>query len=87
MGLFANAPNNGTLDVSGFRKLTFRLCRPAPMYEQPNFSPALEVFVPGTKNAGCPTSSGGTEITSTFTAAQKIRAGSAYKLPFSGLTV
>ncbi len=87
MGLYANAPNNGTLDVSAYANLKFRLWGPAPMYEQANFNPPVEVVLSGPKVDGCGTGSGGTEITRTFTANQKIGAGSAYKLPLSGFTV
>ena len=87
MGLYANAPNNGTLNASSYSSLKFRLWGPASMYEQSNFNPTLEVVLSGPKVDGCATSTGGTEIFKTFQANQKIGAGSAYKLAFSGFTV
>ena len=88
LGLFANAPNNGTLNVSGFSSLKFRLWGPAEMYQQGNLNPVLEVVLAGPKVAGCgATGSGGTEIAKTFTANQKIGAASGYKLSLSGWTV
>jgi len=88
MGLYANAPNDGTLNVQAFSKIKFRLWGPAEMYQQGNFNPALEMVLSGPKVAGCvATGSGGTEITQTFTANQKIGAASVYTLPLSGFTV
>jgi hypothetical protein len=88
MGLYANAPNDGTLNVQAFSKLKFRLWGPAEMYQQANFNPVLEVVLSGPKVANCvATGSGGTEITQSFTANQKIGAGSAYTLLLSGFTV
>lgn len=87
MGLFVNAPNNGTVDVSAFSKLKFRLWGPRSMYEL-TFHPAgLEVVLAGPKVAGCTTGSGGTEIAQTFTADKTIGAASEYKLLMSGFTV
>ena len=88
MGLFANAPSNGTVDVTSYASLKFLLWGPAGMYEQGNFNPTIEVVLTGPKVAGCvATGSGGTEITQTFTANKKIGAASSYKLAMSGFTV
>ncbi|MBA4176135.1 MAG: hypothetical protein C0505_06200 [Leptothrix sp. (in: Bacteria)] len=89
LGLFANAPNNGTVDVSGYASLKFRAWGPAEQYQQSNLNPVLEVVLSGPKVTGCTaTGSGGTEISKTFTANQKIGAGSAYKIGLtSGWTV
>ena len=88
MGLFANSPSNGTVNVSTYGSIKFKLWGPASMYEQPNFNPTIEMVLAGPKVAGCvATGSGGTEITETFTANLKIGAGSAYKLSLAGWTV
>ena len=88
MGLFANAPGNGTVDISSYASLKFLLWGPAGMYEQANFNPTIEVVLTGPKVAGCAaTGSGGTEIVQTFTANKKIGAASSYKLAMSGFTV
>jgi hypothetical protein len=87
MGLFANAPNNGTVDVSGFGSIKFRLWGPAEMY-QGSFSPTLEMKLTGPKVAACTaTGSGATEIRKTFVANQKIGAASTYTLSLAGWTV
>jgi hypothetical protein len=87
MGLYANAPNNGTVNTSSFSKIKFKLWGPGPMYERANFNPVIEMTLAGPKVAGCGTGSGGTEITQTFTASHKDGAGSFYTLPFVGFTV
>jgi hypothetical protein len=87
MGLFVNAANNGTVDVSAFSRIKFRLWGPRSMYEL-SYSPAgIEVTLAGPRVPGCTTGSGGTEIAQTFTADQKIGAASEYRLPMSGFTV
>jgi hypothetical protein len=87
MGLYANAPNNGTVNVSSYGNIKFRAWGPAEMY-QGAFSPTLEVTLAGAKVAGCTaTGSGGTEIKKTFVANQKIGAASTYKLPLAAWTV
>ena len=87
MGLYANAPNNGTVNTSGFSKIKFKVWGPGPMFERANFNPVLEMTLTGPKVAGCTTGSGGTEITQTFTANLKNGAGGSYTLPFAGFTV
>ena len=87
MGLYVNAPNNGTVSTSNFTKIKFKVWGPAPMFERVNFNPVLEMTLAGPKVAGCTTGSGGTEITQTFTANLKNGAGGAYTLPFAGFTV
>ena len=87
MGLYVNAPNNGTVSASNFTKIKFKVWGPAPMFERVNFNPVLEMTLAGPKVAGCTTGSGGTEITQTFTANLKNGAGGAYTLPFAGFTV
>jgi Uri superfamily endonuclease len=88
MGLFANAPNDGTLNVSSFGSIKFRLWGPAEMYQLPNLNPVLELVLSGPKVAGCTaTGSGGTEISKNVTANQKIGAASAYKVGLAGFTV
>ena len=87
MGLFVNAPNNGTVNVSSYGNMKLRAWGPAEMY-QGSFSPTLEVTLAGAKVAGCTTTgSGGTEIKKTFVASQKIGAASTYKLPLAAWTV
>ena len=87
MGLYVNAPNNGTVSTSNFTKIKFKVWGPAPMFERVNFNPVLEMTLAGPKVAGCTTGSGGTEITQTFTANLKNGAGGAYTLLFAGFTV
>jgi len=88
LGVFANAPNNGTVNVSSYGNIKFRLWGPAEMYQNNNFDPQLEVTLAGAKVDGCTaTGSGGTEIKKTFLANQKIGAASTYKLPLAAWTV
>ena len=88
MGLFVNAPNNGTVNVSSYGSIKFRLWGPAEMYQQSNLSPTLELKLTGPKITGCTaTGSGATEIKKTFVADQKIGAASTYKLSLAGWTV
>jgi hypothetical protein len=88
MGLYANAPNNGTVDVSNYGNIKFRAWGPAEMYQNANFNPTLEITLAGAKVTGCTaTGSGGTEIKKTFSATQKIGAASTYKLPLAAWTV
>jgi hypothetical protein len=88
VGLFANAPNNGTVDVSSRGSIKFRLWGPAEMYQDPAFSPTLEMKLTGPKIAGCTaTGSGATEIKKNFLADQKIGAASTYKLSLAGWSV
>ncbi len=87
MGLFVNAPNNGTVNVSSFGKLKIKVWGPGPMFERANFNPVLEVTLTGPKVAGCTTGSGGSEITQNLTANQKNGAGGFYTMPLSGFTV
>ena len=87
MGLYVNAPNNGTVDVSTYGSIKFRLWGPAEMYQDVTFSPTLEMKLTGPKVAGCAaTGSGATEIKKTFVADQKIGAASTYKLSLAGWT-
>jgi hypothetical protein len=87
MGLYANAPNNGTLNVSSFSKIKLKVWGPAPMFERTNFNPVLQVTLTGPKVAGCTTGSGGSEITQNLTANLKNGAGGFYTMPLSGFTV
>lgn len=88
MGLFVNAPSNGTVNVAPFMNIKLKVWGPATMFERAGFDPVVEVILTGAKVAGCGTGSGGTEISRMFTASQKIGAGSSYKLPLaSGWTV
>jgi hypothetical protein len=88
MGLYVNAPNNGTVDVSTYGNLRFKLWGPAEMYQNANFNPVLQIILAGPKVAGCTaTGSGGTEITKNLTANQKIGAGSSYTMSLAGWTV
>ena len=87
MGLYVNAPNNGTVNASSFSKLKFKVWGPGPMFERTNFTPVLEMTLTGPKVAGCPTGSGGTEITQNVTANLRNGAGGSFTLPFAGFTV
>ena len=87
MGLYLNAPNNGTVNVSSFGKIKIKVWGPAPMFERDNFNPVLEVTLTGPKVAGCTTGSGGSEITQNLTANLKNGAGGFYTMPLSGFTV
>lgn len=88
MGLYVNAPGNGTVNVSNYGSIKFRAWGPAEMYQQNNLNPTLEMTLAGAKVAGCTaTGSGGTEIKKSFVANQKIGAASTYKLSLAGWTV
>jgi len=88
MGMFVNAPNNGLVDVSGFGSIKLKMWGPAEMYQQSNLNPVVELILSGPYVAGCTaTGSGGTEISKTFVADQKIGAGSTYKIPLAAWTV
>lgn len=87
MGLYLNAPNNGTVDVGAFSKIKLKVWGPAPMFEKTNFDPVLEVTLTGPKVAGCTTGSGGSEIAQNLTANRKDGAGGFYTMPLSGFTV
>jgi len=88
MGLFANAPGNGTVDVSAFGAIKFRLWGPAEMYQTAGLNPTLEMKLTGPQVPGCSaTGSGATEIRKTFVADQKIGAASTYKLSLAGWSV
>ena len=88
MGLFVNAPQNGTVNVSSYASIKMKLWGPAGMYEKPTPNPVLEVVLAGPKVAGCTaTGSGGTEISKNLTANLKIGAASSYKLALTGWTV
>jgi hypothetical protein len=87
MGLYVNAPNNGTVDVSSYGSIKFRAWGPHEMYEL-TYSPTLEIKLTGPKVAGCTTTgSGATELKKTFLADQKIGAASTYKISLAGWTV
>ena len=87
MGLYVNAPNNGTVDVSSYGNIKFRLWGPHEMYEL-TYHPTLEMKLTGPKVAGCSaTGSGATEIKKTFLADQTIGAASTYTLSLAGWTV
>lgn len=88
MGLYVNAPGNGTVNVSNYGSIKFRAWGPAEMYQQNNLNPTLEMTLAGAKVDGCTaTGSGGTEIRRSFVANQKIGAASTYKLSLAGWTV
>lgn len=88
MGLYVNAPNNGTVDVSTYGNIKFKLWGPAEMYQNGNFNPTVQVILVGPKVEGCTaTGSGGTEITKNLLANQKIGAGSSYTMSLAGWTV
>jgi hypothetical protein len=88
MGVYANATNNGYVDVSTYSSIKFKLWGPAEMYQQPNLSPVVELILTGPKVAGCTaTGSGGTEITKNLTANLKIGAASGYTVSLAGWTV
>jgi hypothetical protein len=87
MGMYVNAPNNGTVNVSSFSKIKVKVWGPGPMFERINLNPVLEVTLTGPKVAGCTTGSGGSEITQNLTANLKNGAGGFYTMPLSGFTV
>jgi hypothetical protein len=88
MGLYVNAPNNGTVDVTTYGNIKFKLWGPAEMYQNGNFNPTVQVILTGPKVAGCTaTGSGGTEIIKNLVANQKIGAGSNYTISLAGWTV
>ncbi len=88
MGLYVNAPNNGTVDVSTYANLKLKVWGPDPQFfNSPHLNPVLELVMTGPKVAGCTTGSGGTEISKNLTASQYLGAGSNYTIPLTGWTV
>jgi hypothetical protein len=79
LGLYVNAPNNGTVNASGFSGIKFKLWGPAEMYQK-TYVPQLQMVLSGPQAAGCQTLSGGTELIQDFSANQKFGAGSKYTL-------
>jgi hypothetical protein len=62
MGLYVNAPNNGTVDATNYTNIRFKLWGPAEMYQE-SYVPTLQVILSGPRVAGCATTqSGGTEL-------------------------
>lgn len=87
MGLYVNAPNNGTVDASSYRNIRFKLWGPAEMYQK-SYVPTLQVILSGPRVQGCTTTqSGGTELVLDFPANQKFGAGSSYSLPIGSFRV
>ena len=87
MGLYVNAPNNGTVDASSYSNIRFKLWGPAEMYQR-SYVPTLQIILSGPKVQGCATTqSGGTELVLDFSATQKFGAGSSYSLPMSAFRV
>ena len=88
MGLYVNAPNNGTVDVSTFSNLKMKVWGPDPQYfNAPYLNPTLQLTLTGPAVTGCATGSGGTEITKDLIANQHLGAGSNYTIPLTGWTV
>jgi hypothetical protein len=86
MGLYVNAPNNGTVNAIGFDRIKFKLWGPAEMYQK-TLSPVIQIILSGPKVQGCQTLSEGTELIQDFTADQKFGAGSKYMLSLSNFRV
>jgi hypothetical protein len=88
MGLYVNAPNNGTVDVSTYANLKLKVWGPDPQFfNSPHLNPVLELVMTGPKVGSCNTGSGGTEISKNLTANQYLGAGSNYTIPLTGWTV
>lgn len=87
MGLYVNAPNNGTVDATNYRNIRFKLWGPAEMYQK-SYVPPLQIILSGPKVQGCTTTqSGGTELVQDFPANQKLGAGSSYSLSLGAFRV
>ncbi len=87
MGLYVNAPNNGTVNATNYRNIKFKLWGPAEMYQK-SYVPTLQIILSGPKVPGCVTTlSGGTELVLDFAANQKVGAGSSYSMPLGNFRV
>ena len=86
LGLYVNAPNNGTVNASGFSGIKFKLWGPAEMYQK-SYVPQLQMVLSGPQMAGCQTLSGGTELIQDFSANQKFGAGSKYTLSMANFRI
>jgi hypothetical protein len=86
LGLYVNAPNNGTVNASGFAGIKFKLWGPAEMYQKA-YVPSLQMVLSGPPVAGCQTLSGGTELIQDFLANQKFGAGSKYTLSMTNFRI
>lgn len=86
LGLYVNAPNNGTVNASGFAGIKFKLWGPAEMYQK-SYVPQLQMVLSGPQVAGCKTLSGGTELIQDFSANQKFGAGSKYTLSMANFRI
>jgi hypothetical protein len=64
-GAFVKAPDNGTVDVSGYTNLVVNVWGPDQLFQAGTF-PALEVIMHGPAVGGCGSPSGGSEVTATF---------------------
>jgi hypothetical protein len=86
LGLYVNAPNNGTVNASGFAGIKFKLWGPAEMYQK-SYVPQLQMVLSGPQAAGCQTLSGGTELIQDFSVNQKFGAGSKYTLSMANFRI
>jgi hypothetical protein len=64
-GAFVKAPDNGTVDVSGYANILVNVWGPDQLFQAGTF-PALEVILQGPQVAGCGSPSGGSEVVATF---------------------
>jgi hypothetical protein len=94
MGVYVNAPQNGTVDVSARSNMKLRIWGPGQMYQNNiptsaymSLNPALNLTLAGPKIAGCASGSGGSEITKNLTAISTIGGATEYTVSLAGWTL
>jgi hypothetical protein len=94
MGVYVNAPQNGTIDVSARSNMKLRIWGPGQMYQNNlptssymSLNPLLNLTLAGPKTTGCTTGSGGSEITKNLTANSTIGGASEYTVSLAGWTL
>jgi hypothetical protein len=94
MGVYVNAPQNGTVDVSARSNLKLRIWGPGQMFQDNiptstnrSLNPVLNLSLTGPKVANCSSGSGGSEITKDLTANSTIGGAAEYTVSLAGWTL
>ncbi len=94
MGVYVNAPQNGTVDVSARSNMKLRIWGPGQMYQNNiptssnvSLNPVLNLTLAGPKNVGCSSGSGGSEITKNLIANSTIGGAAEYTVSLAGWTL
>ena len=94
MGVYVNAPQNGTVDVSARSNMKLRIWGPGQMYQNSiptsssvSLNPVLNLTLAGPKTTGCASGSGGSEITKNLTANSTIGGAAEYTVSLAGWTL